>query len=149
MTIHHKVIKLYPAHVLGTSEPYLFGVTDTVLGPVLIITRAGFLLALGFTESLLEFHTKNWPTAPWVQDADLAQQVWQALEEQKEVKAVLLGTEFQQLVWKALLDLKLGEVVTYRDIAHKIGRPKAVRAVANAIGANPIAKIIPCQVRVY
>lgn len=57
----------------------------------------------------------------------------------------LIGTPFQQLVWKALQTIPYGEVVTYSYIANKINKPTAVRAVANAIGANPILIFIPCH----
>ncbi|MBQ0713251.1 MAG: methylated-DNA--[protein]-cysteine S-methyltransferase [Porticoccus sp.] len=55
------------------------------------------------------------------------------------------GTSFQCEVWQALLKIPSGTVTTYSDIAHAIGRPKSVRAVANAVGANPIAWLIPCH----
>ena len=55
------------------------------------------------------------------------------------------GSDFQLKVWKALLDIKYGETVSYMDIAQKLGRPEAVRAVANANGQNGIAIIIPCH----
>jgi AraC family transcriptional regulator of adaptative response/methylated-DNA-[protein]-cysteine methyltransferase len=56
-----------------------------------------------------------------------------------------VGTPFQHQVWRALLDIPRGEVVSYQDIAHKVGRPKAVRAVGSAVGANPISPLIPCH----
>ncbi|TNF06551.1 MAG: methylated-DNA--[protein]-cysteine S-methyltransferase [Gammaproteobacteria bacterium] len=55
------------------------------------------------------------------------------------------GTEFQRQVWQALLAIPFGSLSTYQEVADAIGRPKAVRAVANAIGANPIAWLIPCH----
>ncbi|RMH40684.1 MAG: methylated-DNA--[protein]-cysteine S-methyltransferase, partial [Gammaproteobacteria bacterium] len=55
------------------------------------------------------------------------------------------GTPFQQSVWRALLTIPYGALRTYQDVADAIGRPTAVRAVANAIGANPIAIMIPCH----
>jgi methylated-DNA-[protein]-cysteine S-methyltransferase len=55
------------------------------------------------------------------------------------------GTEFQQQVWQALGQLGFGETCSYADIASEIGRPKAVRAVGTANGANPIAIIVPCH----
>ncbi len=55
------------------------------------------------------------------------------------------GTEFQQQVWHALSELEYGDTCSYADIAEKIGRPKAVRAVGTANGANPIAIIVPCH----
>ncbi|MFJ8515703.1 methylated-DNA--[protein]-cysteine S-methyltransferase [Lysinibacillus xylanilyticus] len=55
------------------------------------------------------------------------------------------GTPFQLAVWEALKGLPYGTTTTYSDIAHRIGNPKAVRAVGSAIGANPILAIIPCH----
>lgn len=55
------------------------------------------------------------------------------------------GTAFQQRVWQALRDIPAGETAGYRDIATKIGSPKAVRAVAQACAANHIAVAIPCH----
>lgn len=55
------------------------------------------------------------------------------------------GTDFQKKVWSELLKIKKGEVVTYKDIANMIGKPKAVRAVANAIGKNKLAPVVPCH----
>ncbi len=55
------------------------------------------------------------------------------------------GTQFQKEVWEQLLKIPFGETLTYRDIAHRIGRPKAVRAVGAANGKNPISIMIPCH----
>jgi methylated-DNA-[protein]-cysteine S-methyltransferase len=55
------------------------------------------------------------------------------------------GTVFQQEVWQALSQLPFGMRCSYSDIANTIGRPKAVRAVGAANGANPIAIIVPCH----
>lgn len=55
------------------------------------------------------------------------------------------GTNFQQRVWQALLTIPYGATRSYQDIALQIGHPNAVRAVANACGANPISLLIPCH----
>ncbi|CAN5440618.1 hypothetical protein BH09SUM1_BH09SUM1_24650 [soil metagenome] len=55
------------------------------------------------------------------------------------------GTAFQQQVWKALQDIPLGETITYSELAARVSRPKAVRAVGSACGANPAALAIPCH----
>jgi len=55
------------------------------------------------------------------------------------------GSEFQEQVWKQLLEIPFGKVATYKEIAVALGKPKAVRAVANAIGQNHIAMLIPCH----
>ncbi len=56
-----------------------------------------------------------------------------------------MGTLFQRKVWQALLDIPWGETRSYLDVAHAVGNPKGVRAVAQAIGKNPIGIIIPCH----
>lgn len=55
------------------------------------------------------------------------------------------GTPFQREVWSALREIPYGEVRSYSDVARRIGRPRAVRAVGAANGANPIPIIIPCH----
>lgn len=55
------------------------------------------------------------------------------------------GTDFQKQVWKALEKVQSGSTTTYSEIAMKIGKPKAVRAVGTAIGKNPICVIVPCH----
>ena len=56
-----------------------------------------------------------------------------------------VGTEFQQQVWNALLEIPYGETRSYKDIALSIGNTKGIRAVAQAIGANGISILIPCH----
>lgn len=62
-----------------------------------------------------------------------------------EIPLVLHGTPFQQSVWQALQTIPCGKTTTYSEVATHIGKPKAVRAVAGAIGANPISWLIPCH----
>ena len=57
----------------------------------------------------------------------------------------LRGTEFQKQVWEAITKIPEGKLSSYGRIAKLIGRPKAVRAVGNAVGSNPIGLIIPCH----
>ncbi len=54
-------------------------------------------------------------------------------------------TDFQQSVWAELLKIKAGQTRSYGEIAERIGRPKAVRAVGGACGANPIPVLVPCH----
>ncbi|MGN0236342.1 MAG: methylated-DNA--[protein]-cysteine S-methyltransferase [Paludibacteraceae bacterium] len=56
-----------------------------------------------------------------------------------------LGTPFQQSVWRALMHIPYSATVSYSDLARRIGRPRAVRAVASACGANPFPVLIPCH----
>ncbi len=57
----------------------------------------------------------------------------------------LKGTIFQKKVWAEVLKIPKGKVLTYKELAKKIGKPAAVRAVANAVGANPLIVKIPCH----
>ncbi len=61
------------------------------------------------------------------------------------IPVCMTGSEFQNKVWSALLEIPYGEAVSYKDIAKEIGSPKAVRAVGNANGLNKIPIIIPCH----
>lgn len=61
------------------------------------------------------------------------------------LKLNLQGTDFQQRVWKELLNVPYGETRTYLEQSKKLGDPKAIRAVASANGKNPIWIIIPCH----
>ena len=64
---------------------------------------------------------------------------------QFDCKIELKGTKFQKQVWKELQNIPFAQTKSYKQIAENIGKPKAVRAVANAIGRNPISIIIPCH----
>ena len=57
----------------------------------------------------------------------------------------LNGTDFQKSVWRELCNIPRGTTITYAELARRVGRPRAVRAVANAVGANPCAPEIPCH----
>jgi methylated-DNA-[protein]-cysteine S-methyltransferase len=57
----------------------------------------------------------------------------------------LVGTEFQQKVWKQLLEIKYGETDSYLSLSKKLANQKAIRAVASANGANAISIIVPCH----
>ena len=57
----------------------------------------------------------------------------------------LKGTKFQLKVWNFLKKIPRGKVKTYSEVAKSIGKPLAVRAVANAVGKNPLAPQIPCH----
>ena len=59
--------------------------------------------------------------------------------------SALSGTEFQKSVWRELQKIPRGQVVSYAELARRVGRPRAVRAVANAVGKNPCAPDIPCH----
>lgn len=62
-----------------------------------------------------------------------------------DVPLLFVGTDFQKKVWNDLLDIPFGTTISYGEMARRIGMPKAVRAVANANGANAISIFAPCH----
>lgn len=85
-------------------------------------------------------------TSPVIESA-MAQleEYWHTRRTSFDVPLLKIGTDFQQRVWEELLTIPYGDTVTYADIACAVGRPNAVRAVANAVGGNPLSVLIPCH----
>lgn len=65
--------------------------------------------------------------------------------EKDGLKLELKGTKLEMAVWMAIAQIPEGEVWTYSELAEKAGYPKAIRAVASAVGRNPLPLIIPCH----
>ena len=79
---------------------------------------------------------------------ELAEGIARRIEAGKGFEGIpfeVAGTEFQELVWGELVRIPRGEVVTYGELARRVGRPGAVRAVGSACGANPVALLVPCH----
>lgn len=86
------------------------------------------------------------PDQPWLAQlgAELAA-YWQDPSQGFGVPLDLQGTSFQCAVWNALTAIPTGSTCSYADIARRVGRPAAVRAVGLANGANPVAIVVPCH----
>lgn len=69
----------------------------------------------------------------------------QRFDKVKQIALHLYGTDFQLSVWKDLLEIPMGKVTTYLNIAKRIGRPRAARPIGQAVGSNPVMYIIPCH----
>ncbi|NDV16007.1 methylated-DNA--[protein]-cysteine S-methyltransferase [Muricauda sp. TY007] len=92
----------------------------------------------------------RFPNATYRQFLDKHQQDGLAIfqndwSKQEQIKLHLNGTPFQLKVWETLLKIPSGSLSVYGEIAQKIERPKASRAVGSAIGKNPVAFLIPCH----
>jgi AraC family transcriptional regulator of adaptative response/methylated-DNA-[protein]-cysteine methyltransferase len=132
-----------------------YGFHATPVGPCLIGMIGHKVVYLAFVsggteERFLQDLARRWPGALLRPDAESARRLVSAVFEAEGVNAVdltllLRGTEFQIEVWRALLCLPMGSVRSYADVARSIGRPTATRAVAAAIGANPVAWLVPCH----
>lgn len=109
--------------------------------------------ASGLQQVLMDIDDKPWLIAEqWRRAGAELDQVCRQLDEyfggcrqRFELPLAPRGTAFQQAVWRALLQIPFGQTRCYSALAAQIERPKAVRAVGAANGANPIAIIIPCH----
>lgn len=139
----------------GRGLELRYAASPCSLGAVLVAatTKGIAAILLGdAAEPLVEELAKRFPQARLIPaDADFAATVGRvvALVEIPgrglELPLDLQGTLFQQRVWQALRDIPPGTTATYAEIADRIGRPTAVRAVASAIAANPAAVAVPCH----
>jgi AraC family transcriptional regulator of adaptative response/methylated-DNA-[protein]-cysteine methyltransferase len=130
------------------SEPS-FGFSNTPFGECCIVFSNEGICALIFPENHESAYAdleNRFPETDFKQNDAKAGRLAQRIFEKGE-KPVLnpIGTEFQLSVWNALKRIPAGKTTTYALIAEAIGRSKAVRAVGTAIGANPIAFLIPCH----
>jgi AraC family transcriptional regulator of adaptative response/methylated-DNA-[protein]-cysteine methyltransferase len=133
----------------------LFTIGECSLGSLLIARSQGGVRAILLgddADSLARELADRYPDAALVRAdgafGDLGPQVVEMLESPGKGPELLLdvrGTIFQQRVWQALREIPPGSTATYGEIATRIGAPRAVRAVAQACAANPIAVAIPCH----
>ncbi len=138
----------------GLSISHGFG--DSPFGSLLAastprgICHLGFVGGAGRQEALDRLY-ETWPRAQFIERDEpvkaLLGDIFSADQSRRPgpFNLHIKGTNFQINVWKALLNIPEGWVVSYQDIAAYLGKPKAVRAVANAVAINPVAFLIPCH----
>ncbi len=134
----------------ASSVPLVRAVITTPFGPFIAYFNNCGLARLGFPNqsnrapNVAKLSEKQ---ERWLKFASAA--IDQVFAGEKPTSAPPLdnsaGTDFQRAVWRALTRIPLGETRTYSQIAVAIGRPRAVRAVGTACGANPIPLFIPCH----
>lgn len=155
----------YKTHGEGVEIRY--GIHETPFGPCLIGVTDRGICALRFldvagsgdsmktrasagTDVIAELQSE-WDRATLVHDddvtADFAKRVFGGgtASTSGPLPLLLKGTNFQLKVWEGLLRVPEGCLISYGDLAERLGVPSATRAVASAVGANPIAYIIPCH----
>ncbi len=117
------------------------------LGPMFVASRSDRLVGVYFrdqrdcpTYSELSSSAVCDKAADWL--SDYFQGTQRSIDFTLDISR---GTELQQTVWNALLEIPFGATCSYAQVARAIGRPSAVRAVANAIGKNPLGIIVPCH----
>jgi AraC family transcriptional regulator of adaptative response/methylated-DNA-[protein]-cysteine methyltransferase len=131
-----------------------YGVCPSPFGQCLMaVTKTG-ICSFGFVNHesrALKHLFDTWPGAGFNENsrsvAPLVSRIFTSEQtgNSRPFNLLIKGTNFQINVWKALLQIPAGRVVSYQAVAEYLGRPKAFRAVAGAIAANPIAYLIPCH----
>ena len=127
-------------------------VIDSPMGKLTIAATASGIAAIGFgTEDFNSLATKLKLTLSNT-STPLLENCVKQLEEYFAGKRRcfslpmnLVGTEFQQKVWHALMSIPYGETISYKEESQRVGNEKAIRAVAQANGANPLPIVIPCH----
>ena len=145
----HLIICMTPAEEMELAITY--ATYNSSYGPLLIASSARGILFIGFGEEnhlLLELRDR-YPAAVITSGEDPLHRRALALVEEPRGEDVLLlhlrGTTFQLEVWEALLQIPYGKTTSYANLANRIGRPTASRAVGSAVGKNPVACLIPCH----
>ncbi len=137
----------------GRGLEIRYGVTDSPFGCCLIARTGRGICGIGFVgdeQQELDRIGRQWPGAHFARDDDGAAATGRAVfaggqAAGEPLRLHVAGTNFQVQVWRALLAIPSGAVATYAQIAAGAGRPAAVRAAGTAIGANPVAWLIPCH----
>lgn len=140
----------------GQSWRIAAGFADTPFGKCLVAESPRGICHLSFLEeggeaSAWEELKSEWPLARVSRDDAVAQKIIRPAFARRNgagsapLRAFVTGTPFQIRVWRALLRVPPGYVVSYGRIAEAIGHPTALRAVGSAVGRNPIAYLIPCH----
>lgn len=141
----------------GENMEIRYQIADSWLGRTLVAATNKGVCCIQFGDSddeLVQELTRRFPKARLEaaeKESDYARWILETLAaiEVPEITHTLSldiqGTAFQEQVWRALMAIPAGRTVTYSDLAMAIGKPKAVRAVAAACGANKLAVVIPCH----
>ena len=132
----------------GEALELQYGYQESVFGRLLVITSPRGIFYLGFHtngHTVLQDLQQRYPKAQLTQCDNQQMLGHDPFVKPQPITLSLAGTNFQVQVWRALLTTPAGQAVSYKEIAHKIGNPKGARGVGQAVGANPVAFLIPCH----
>jgi AraC family transcriptional regulator of adaptative response/methylated-DNA-[protein]-cysteine methyltransferase len=158
-----RLADLFVAHEALTLGDYRrddlvlhYGFHPSPFGEAIVVAAPRGMAGLGFVdkgnrEHALTDMARRWPRARLIEEkgatAPYAHRAFDPAQWRPDapLRVVLIGTDFELRVWETLLSVPMGRATTYSDIARKIGRPKAARAVGAAVGKNPISFVVPCH----
>jgi AraC family transcriptional regulator of adaptative response/methylated-DNA-[protein]-cysteine methyltransferase len=140
----------------GEGLTVFFGFHPSPFGSALVMATERGLAGLAFADpgeepAALADMKARWPRATYVENsartAAIARRIFDSSQWQqnKPLRVVLIGTDWEVRVWETLLQIPMGRLTTYSDIASKIQKPAAARAVGAAVGKNPVSFVVPCH----
>jgi len=134
--------------VPASGASLAYGYLDSPVGRLLVAGDGERLHCISFPTG----RRARQPTGHWRRDDDLFSEAFAQLRAyfageltRFDLPLHFSGTDFQNAVWSALRDIPFGETVSYGELAGRIGRPGASRAVGAANGANPLPIVVPCH----
>lgn len=140
----------------GADLTLRYGFHPSPFGRALVMASDRGLAGVAFADAghepaALAEMQRRWPKAQYAEDAagtaTIARRIFDPAlwRPDRPLRVVLIGTDFEVRVWETLLSIPLGRASTYSDVAKKLGRPRAARAVGAAVGRNPLAFVVPCH----
>jgi AraC family transcriptional regulator of adaptative response/methylated-DNA-[protein]-cysteine methyltransferase len=140
----------------GEGLTIRFGFHPSPFGSALVMATERGLAGLAFADpgeepAALADMKARWPRAIYVEDSARTAIVAKRIFDQSQwqpsqpLRVVLIGTDWEVRVWEALMQIPMGRLVTYSDIAGKVRSPAAARAVGAAVGKNPVSFVVPCH----
>src|SRR3979411_2251164 len=141
----------------GPCMTLRYGFHPSPFGTAIVIASGRGLAGLAFADpgeeqAALADMQRRWPRATYAEDRGAGTAApargisgTRLCRADQPLRVVLIGTDFEVRVWETLLKIPMGRAVSYSDIATKISRPKASRAVGAAVGKNPVSFVVPCH----
>ena len=140
----------------GEGLTIRFGFHPSPFGNALVMATERGLAGLAFADpgeeqAALADMKSRWSKATYIADqartAPVAQRIFDSSQwrPQQPLRVVLIGTDWEVRVWDALLQIPMGKLTTYSNIAGKLCAPAAARAVGAAVGKNPVSFVVPCH----
>ena len=139
----------------GSGLEFFYGFHPTFFGEAIIVINNQRLCGIGFTSEIgrnaaLAEQRAGWENGKWRHDNAATQRATNNLLNQTNCQTLSLslllrGTPFQITVWKSLLRIPIGAVISYANLAARLGKPAGARAVGTACRANRLGVLIPCH----
>ncbi len=155
--VTHEAMTPGDARRRGEGLEMAYGFHPTPFGTALAAMTPRGLAALAFIDEdkgqsgddILTELKSRWPRAEWRHapeaSAATVSAIFATTSHKREIRLVLIGTDWEVRVWRALLDIPAGRAVSYVDVARHVCSGRAARAVGAAVGKNPISFVVPCH----